>query len=120
MATNSKDTDLLPYALAGLVQRRDEIIAKIAEIRAQLDGGVSSAVGPAGKKKRGGRERMLSAEARGRIAEAQRRRWAASRKGAAAKTAAKKSATKKRTLSPEAKARIAEAQRRRWAGVRKG
>jgi hypothetical protein len=124
MATYSKDTDLLPYALAGLVQRRDEIIAKIAEIRAQLAGEVTAAPGAgvqaAGVKKRGRRKRVLSAEARARIADAQRKRWAASRKGAPAKSAStKKAAGTKRTLSPEARAKIAEAQRKRWAAVRK-
>jgi hypothetical protein len=123
MATYSKNDDLLPYALAGLVQRRDEIIAKIAEIRAQLAGEVIAAPGAAKRaatKKRGRRKRVLSAEARERIAAAQRARWAASRKGAPAKAApVKKAATKKRTLSPEARARIAEAQRKRWAATRK-
>ena len=119
MATHSKDDDLLPYALAGLVQRRDEIIAKIAEIRAQLAGEVIAAPGAVktgATKKRGRRKRVLSAEAREKIAAAQRARWAATRKGA---PAAKKAAKKKRTLSPEARARIAEAQRKRWAAARK-
>ena len=128
MAKFSKDAELLPYALAGLVQRRDEIIAKIAEIRAQLAGGVSAAPSgkgsPAATKKRGRRQRTMSAEARSRIAEAQRKRWAASRKGTPAASAAgstkKKGSHQKRTLSAEARARIAEAQRQRWAAVRKG
>ena len=125
MATHPKDDDLLPYALVGLVQRRDEIIAKIAEIRAQLAGEVIAVAGaeakPAATKKRGRRRRVLSAEAREKIAAAQRARWAASRKGAPAKAAPakKKAATAKRTLSPEARARIVEAQRKRWAAVRK-
>jgi hypothetical protein len=125
MATYSKDDDLLPYALAGLVQRRDEIIAKIAEIRAQLAGEVIAApvagAKSAATKKRGKGKRVLSAEARERIAAAQRLRWAATRKGTLGKAApaAKKAATKKRTLSPEARARIAEAQRKRWAAARK-
>jgi hypothetical protein len=123
MATNSKDDDLLPYALVGLVQRRDEINAKIAEIRAQIAGEAIAAPSAktAATKKRGKGKRVLSAEARERIAAAQRLRWAAARKGAPAKAApaAKKAATKKRTLSPEARARIAEAQRKRWAAARK-
>jgi hypothetical protein len=125
------DEELLPFALVGLIQRRNEIIAKIAEIRIQL-GEVSAApvapgAPPAATKKRGKRKRTLSPEARARIAEAQRKRWAATRTGAAApvvakavaKTATKKAATKKRTMSPEARARIAEAQRKRWAATRK-
>ena len=74
------------------------------------------------------KKRVLSPEARARIAEAQRKRWAASKKAAkkAAKNAspvkAKKAAPKKavkRTLSPEARQRIADAQRKRWAAAKK-
>ncbi|MGD0157779.1 MAG: hypothetical protein ABSB50_16935 [Terracidiphilus sp.] len=78
--------------------------------------------------------RTLSAEARERIAAAQRARWAKSKKGvkkaarstAAVSTAKKAPAVglrakskKKRTLSAGARARIAAAQRARWAKVRK-
>ena len=70
---------------------------------------------------RGGR-RQLSAEARARIAEAQRARWAKARGGKPAPAAAAKPAGKRggrRQLSPEARERIAAAQRARWAKSRK-
>jgi len=54
--------------------------------------------------------KSLSPDARKRIAEAQRRRWAKV-KGESAKTG-------KRTLSPAARRRIAAAQRARWAKFR--
>lgn len=87
---------------------------------------VASAEKPA---KRGGK-RPLSAEARERIAAAQRRRWAKTKgsfssAGSAVsgvKVASKSSVSPKktRTLSPEGRARIAAAARRRWAAHRKG
>ena len=59
--------------------------------------------------RRSGR-RGMSPEARARIAEAQRRRWAKV-KGAAGKTG-------KRALSPAARRRIVAAQKARWAKFR--
>jgi len=78
--------------------------------------------------------RTLSAEAREKIADAQKARWAKSKKAAkkaahsivAAPTAKKittgslgTKSTKKRTLSAGARAKIAAAQKARWAKVRK-
>lgn len=137
MATYSMEEDYLPFALIGLEQRRDEIDTKIAEIRQLLgrSGGTpkTTASAPSASKK-AGKRRTMSPEARARIAEAQRARWA-NTKGTAkkssgkatsdaktpakAKAAAKTKGTKKRTMSPEARARIAEAQRKRWAASRK-
>ena len=86
-----------------------------------------------------GRKRTLSAEARERIAAAQRARWSKSKKalknrdarnssavsarkkaatGTSAVKSAKKSA-KERTVSPEARARMVAGQKARWAKVRK-
>jgi hypothetical protein len=118
------EDDLLPYALIGLEQRRAEIAAKIAEIR-QLLGGTalgSSSQGESSHRQTAATKRVMSAEARERIAQAQRERWAATRRGSTTKREAastKKAATGKRNLSPEARARIAAAQRKRWAAARK-
>lgn len=57
--------------------------------------------------KRGRAKRSLSAQARRRIAEAQRKRWAKV-----------KGASKKRILSPAARRRIVAAQKARWAKFR--
>jgi hypothetical protein len=74
------------------------------------------------------KKRVMSSEARARIAEAQHKRWAAvkkAKKKAAKKAApakAKKSAPKeevKRIVSPEVRRRMADAQRKRWAAARK-
>lgn len=68
-------------------------------------------------------KRQLSPAARARIAEAQRRRWAATRKaqGNNGASAAKPTASGagKRTFSPAARKAIAEAARRRWAAAKK-
>ena len=77
------------------------------------------------KKSRRGK-RMLSPEARERIAAAQRARWAKSKGAAAAapgaevpKSVAKKEKTKKRRkISPEAREKMAAAAKRRWAKVK--
>jgi hypothetical protein len=99
MSTSTSDTELLEAALIGLQLRLSEIDLKIADIYARISG------------RGGSREakRVLSAAARRRIAEAQRKRWAAHREQAKAK---------RRELSPAAKKRIAEATKKRWAKYR--
>jgi hypothetical protein len=81
-------------------------------------------------------KRTMSPEARQRIGDALRKRWAAKKKAnavtpakatkkatkKAAPVAAKKAAPKtaaKPTMSPEARQRIADAQRKRWAAQKK-
>jgi hypothetical protein len=67
------------------------------------------------------RRTRLSSAAGRRIAEAQKKRWAAvnATKTAPIEKATVKSAPKRKTrMTPEAKKRIAEAQRKRWATVR--
>jgi hypothetical protein len=125
------DRSILEVALSALENRRAELDALIGSIRRQLgsrstlgktavSGGEELSIEQTGKRgaPRKRRRRVMSAEARARIAEAQRLRWAASRKRAAA-PAKSKPAAKKRTMSPEARMRIAEAQKKRWAAVRK-
>jgi len=63
------------------------------------------------------RTRTMSAEARKRIASAQRARWAKVKGDTVAK-AVSSSARKKRTLSPEAREKMAAAARARWAKVK--
>ena len=80
------DTTTLEAALVGLELKRTEIDGLISKIKKQL-GGKSSSVSTvssaaAGPKSQGGprKRRVLSAEARKRIAAAQKRRWAEHRK----------------------------------------
>ena len=82
----SPDTTTLEAALVGLELKKNEIDGLIAKIKKQL-GGKSSATlsvssAPAAGKSQGTprKKRVLSAEARKRIAAAQKRRWAEHRK----------------------------------------
>ena len=116
---STADAGLLAAALLGFEKQRSEIEGKIAELRRQLGrrGADNSSAwsettsAPAGKKRR------LSAAARQRIAEAQRKRWAAVR-GASQPVARKAGAAPTRKMSAAAKKRIADAARKRWAAFR--
>ena len=83
----SPDTVTLEAALVGLELKRNEIDGLISKIKKQLGGKSSSAlsvsVAPSAAKSAGAprKRRVLSAEARKRIAAAQKRRWAEHRKG---------------------------------------
>jgi hypothetical protein len=102
-----------------LLSSIDSEIARLQQARTLLAGtrGGKSAASPPVK-----RERTLSAAARKRIGDAQRKRWAAAKM--AVKTipakAAKKAAApaKKRRLSAAARKRTADAQKERWAAVK--
>lgn len=100
------DTSLLEAALAGYLARRNDIDAKIAEIRMELGG--SAPVARAAVK-----GRTISAAVRKRMAEGQKKRWAAYRASAGAP--AKKAPRQKRQLSPAAIKRISDATKKRWA-----
>ena len=90
---NIEDPTLLQAALEGLEAQKARIEEQISKVKSLLAGGSKSAPAPAPaaaqaaapaatKKSTGPRKRRkLSAEGRARIAEAQRKRWAASRKG---------------------------------------
>ena len=81
----SPDTTTLEAALVGLELKRNEIDGLISKIKKQLGGKKSSTLSvsaPAAVKNQGGarKKRVLSPEARKRIAAAQKRRWAEHRK----------------------------------------
>jgi hypothetical protein len=81
----SPDTTTLEAALVGLELKKSEIDGLISKIKKQLGGrsSASAASGsPAAAKGQGGmrKKRVLSPEARRRIAAAQKRRWAEHRK----------------------------------------
>lgn len=81
MPTPKLTTEILAAAILGFEEQKRHIDTKVAELRAMLDGGPAqtATASEAPIKKRRGR---LSAAARARIAEAQRKRWAAYRKSA--------------------------------------
>lgn len=77
--TTIHDAMILEYALHHLERERDEIQAKIDHIRRQLEGRLNGSAQSA----ESAPKRILSEEARQRIANAQKRRWAALRRAKA-------------------------------------
>jgi hypothetical protein len=107
----TSDSAFLEAALLGYRHQLDEIEAKMAEIRSllrtgSLDGPARGTVSAAPAKKR-----TISAAGRRRIAEAQRKRWAA-QKGV------KETPARKRQMSAAGRKRIADAAKKRWAALR--
>ncbi|HVP45035.1 MAG TPA: hypothetical protein VMT32_00580 [Bryobacteraceae bacterium] len=93
------DKSLLEAALMGFEQMMKSIDEKIAGIRRQLGarGSTEAAVAPAQ-----GPRRRLSAAARGRIAAAQRKRWAELKKAQAKKNAGGAAGKKASEKAPKA------------------
>jgi hypothetical protein len=90
MPTPNFTAEILAAAIEGFEVQKRRIDARIAELRAMLDGGPrdTAAAPEAPKRKR----RKMSAAGRRAISEATKKRWAAFH---AAKEAAKKTAAKK-------------------------
>jgi len=108
-------------ALRELRQEHNQAQLKVEKLRRAISlieglAGRSVAVAVNGNR----RKRTMSAAGRGRIAEAQRARWAKLRKPAKpAVSATSKAATPaKRRLSPEGRRRIIAATKARWVRVR--
>ena len=107
--------EIITAAIEGLTAKQEAIGRQIAELQAMLPGGTND---KNARPKAKGRS-TLSAEARERIAAAQRRRWAAAKGEAPSKGGPTSQAPKKRRMSAAARKRIAEATRSRWAAYRK-
>lgn len=117
----------IPSIISQLEQQRGAIDRALEALREIEGTGTAAPAKRRGRprgKENGGRRRM-SAEARARIGEATRKRWAERRaldaeaeKKAGAGPAKKKRGSK-RSISPEGRARIAEAARQMWAKRRK-
>ncbi len=109
--------EIITAAITGFEQQKVHIDTQIADLRAMLPGGrTDGAATPeplAGKRKR----RKMSAAGRKAIAEAQRKRWAASKK-AAEPTASQRAPKAKRKLSRAGRAAIVAATKKRWETVR--
>jgi hypothetical protein len=115
------DLTVLEAALTGLQAQRERVVEQIAQVRGLLGQGVRQAVASPDGSVRPTRTR--SAATRKRMAEAQRKRWAAFNRskavGAPKKAAGKVATPRKRKLSPAGRKAIAEAARKRWAEFRK-
>jgi hypothetical protein len=114
------DREILAAAIEGFEAQKTRLDARIAEIKQKLGGGVSEApVSSTAAPEAGRKRRKMSAAARKRIADAQKKRWAAVRKETGAPATAKVEAPKtKRRLSAAGRKRIIEATKKRWAAVR--
>jgi hypothetical protein len=117
MPTQKLTAKILAAAIEGFETQKRRIDEQIAEIRQMLDGDHSEPA--ATPKVPKGKRRTMSAAARERIAEAQRKRWADSKKSSepASQPAASPETPKrkKRKLSAAGRRAIAEATKKRWA-----
>ncbi len=104
---------IIEAAIYGFEAQKRALDTQIAELRAMLSGEPAEAapVTPTGLPRR-----KMSAAAREKIAEAQRRRWAAAKGEAAPETPA--APKPKRKISAAGKAAIAAATKKRWAAYR--
>jgi hypothetical protein len=111
------NTEIITAAIEGFESQKRRIDDQIAELKAMLSGGSTETAAtpepPSGKRKR----RKMSVAGRKAIAEAQRKRWAASKK-AAEPSAPAKAPKPKRRISKAGMARIIAATKERWARVR--
>lgn len=108
--------------MVGYEQRRSEITEKIEELRRRLGGRAVSSVVSSADGNAPAQRRTMSAAARKRIADAQRKRWAVFHKSqkpaALTKVLSVKKAPTKRRMSAAGRKRIAEATKKRWAAFR--
>jgi len=105
-------TEILLAAIDGFQAQKVRIDGQIAELRAMLPGSrVEQAAAPEVPTTK---RRKMSAAARKRIGDAQRKRWAES-KGNSANPASPVAAKPKRKLSAAGKAAIIAALKKRWA-----
>jgi len=104
--------DVINAAIEGFEAQKSRIDVQIADLRAML-----SRVRPDASVKSPGRapRRKMSAAARKRIGDAQRKRWAAQ-----GNASAKKAAKPKRKLSAAGRANIVAALKKRWAARKSG
>src|SRR3954447_8438942 len=102
--------EIIDAAIEGFEQQKRRIDQQIAELRELRSGSPAQSASAPAKQPR----RKISAAGRKAIAEAQRKRWAAS-KGQAEPSAPKAAKKAKRKLSAEGRANIVAALKKRWA-----
>jgi len=114
MPTHKLTPEIINAAILGFEEQKLRIDAQITELRAMLPGGrTETAAAPEVPK---GKRRKMSAAARKRIGDAQRKRWAESKKESAPSSPVAPEAPKpKRKLSAAGKAAIVAALKKRWA-----
>jgi len=109
--------EIIAAAIGGYEFQKTLIDARIAELRAMLSGPATEPAATPQPPKH--KRRKMSAAGRKAIAEAQRKRWAASKKAAEPPApAAPVPPKRKRRISKAGMARIIAATKERWARVR--
>ena len=106
--------EIIAAAIEGFENQKNRLDGQIGELRAMLNGRrTESAAAEPPKRKR----RRISAARRKRIAEAQRKRWAATKQQSAPslQIVTPETPQRKRRLSAAGRKRIIEATKRRWA-----
>jgi hypothetical protein len=116
--TQKLTTEILAAAIERFEGQKRRIDEQIAQLRQMLDGGRSEMVGASEAPK--GKRRKMSAAARKRISDAQKKRWAASKRPSepTLQAAASETPKRKRKISAAGKRAIAAATRKRWAAFR--
>jgi hypothetical protein len=110
MPTHRLTPEIITAAVEGFEQQKLRIDAQIAELRQMLTGTPTE---PAATPESLKGKRHMSAAARKRIGDAQRKRWAESKKTSS--PVAPKAPKPKRKLSAAGKKAIVEATKKRWA-----
>lgn len=113
------NAELLNAALDGLEAQRQRVEQQISEIR-RLLGAPAAAPRPVAAPVAAAapRKRAMSAAARKRIADAQKKRWQEFRKKSASAAQKPAAPARKHRLSPAGRRAIIEATKKRWAAVR--
>ena len=113
MLTTELTPEIIAAAIEGFEAQKIRIDARIAELRATVNGGAAAAeTAQEPPRKRG----KMSAAVRKRIADAQRKRWAESKKATKPSTA-EAEPKPKRKLSEAGRAAIVAATKKRWAAI---
>jgi hypothetical protein len=115
MLTPKISNEIINAAIEGFESQKQRIDDQIAELRQMLTDGSDSEGTTA---PRPGRRRM-SAAARKRIGDAQRKRWAATKPALEKKSKVDMAPAKKRKLSPAGRAAIVAALKKRWAAKKR-
>jgi hypothetical protein len=106
--------EIISAAISGFEQQKQRIDAQIADLQAMLSGGPARAAALPEEAPKGKRRKM-SAAARKRIGDAQRKRWAASKGESEDSQTTSEAPKPKRKLSRAGRAAIVAATKRRWA-----
>lgn len=119
MPTQKLTTEILAAAIEGFEAQKRRIDEQIAQLRQMLDSGRTEPAGTTEAPR--GNRRKMSAAARKRISDAQKKRWAASKRPSETPSraaAASETPKRKRKISAAGKRAIAAATKKRWAAFR--